>query len=259
MRHELVPVVARVFGPAALTALADAALRAGEDGRWLDQVAAAERARLTVPASPPLVQALAAAPLRALPPPVAHRVLLLAMREARPDVQVRAEHVEGALAVAHGRQAAVDTPAGRWELSGPNVVLLTRDLVPGAAFAYDLPVPGAVEVPEAGGRVTAVAAAEPAGGAPSGMAVVVRALPGFVVRSRRPGDVIRLRAGRRKLQDLFVDAGVPRWEREARPVVTDADDRVVWVPGLGVSEDFRVDPAGGKVVTLRFSPEGEQA
>ncbi|MDP8977886.1 MAG: tRNA lysidine(34) synthetase TilS, partial [Actinomycetota bacterium] len=55
----------------------------------------------------------------------------------------------------------------------------------------------------------------------------------LVVRARRPGDRLRLPAGRRKLADLFVDLGVPRALRGLVPVVADADDEPVWVPGVG--------------------------
>ncbi len=54
--------------------------------------------------------------------------------------------------------------------------------------------------------------------------------PGLAVRARRPGD--RIAGRRRKLQDVFVDAKVPRGEREAWPVVVDDEGAVVVVPGL---------------------------
>ncbi|HXF97721.1 MAG TPA: tRNA lysidine(34) synthetase TilS [Gaiellaceae bacterium] len=54
-------------------------------------------------------------------------------------------------------------------------------------------------------------------------------LPGLAVRTRRPGD--RLAGRRKKLQDLFVDAKVPRRERDAWPVVV-AGEEVVAVPGI---------------------------
>jgi len=54
--------------------------------------------------------------------------------------------------------------------------------------------------------------------------------PGLSVRSRRPGD--RVAGRRRKLQDVFVDAKVPRAERAAWPVVVHDDLGVVSVPGL---------------------------
>ena len=59
--------------------------------------------------------------------------------------------------------------------------------------------------------------------------------PGLVVRSRRPRD--RLVGRRKKLQDVFVDAKVPRAERDAWPVVA-RDVEVVAVPGI--VEDARV-------------------
>jgi tRNA(Ile)-lysidine synthase len=55
------------------------------------------------------------------------------------------------------------------------------------------------------------------------------ALPGLKVRSWRPGD--RLAGRRKKVQDVFVDAKIPRSEREAWPLVVRGGE-VVAVPGL---------------------------
>jgi tRNA(Ile)-lysidine synthase len=55
------------------------------------------------------------------------------------------------------------------------------------------------------------------------------ALPGLKVRSWRPGD--RLAGRRKKVQDVFVDAKIPRSEREAWPLVVRGRE-VVAVPGL---------------------------
>jgi tRNA(Ile)-lysidine synthase len=54
-------------------------------------------------------------------------------------------------------------------------------------------------------------------------------LPGLKVRSWRPGD--RLAGRRKKIQDVFVDAKVPRSEREAWPLVVRGRE-VVAVPGV---------------------------
>ena len=56
----------------------------------------------------------------------------------------------------------------------------------------------------------------------------VRRSPGLKVRGWRPGD--RLAGRRKKIQDVFVDAKVPRSEREAWPLVVRGDE-VVAVPG----------------------------
>jgi len=54
-------------------------------------------------------------------------------------------------------------------------------------------------------------------------------LPGLAVRTRRAGD--RLAGRRKKVQDLFVDAKVPKAERDAWPLVVSGEE-VVAVPGI---------------------------
>jgi tRNA(Ile)-lysidine synthase len=73
----------------------------------------------------------------------------------------------------------------------------------------------------------------------------------LAVRSRRPGDKFRpLGApGRRKLQDFLVDRKVRREDRDTVPLVVDGRDRIVWVVGQSVAEDFRVtDPSQGVIL-----------
>jgi tRNA(Ile)-lysidine synthase len=62
-------------------------------------------------------------------------------------------------------------------------------------------------------------------------------LPGLSVRGWRPGD--RLAGRRKKVQDVFVDAKIPRSEREAWPLVVRGDD-VVAVPGIVEAEGVKV-------------------
>jgi tRNA(Ile)-lysidine synthase len=62
-------------------------------------------------------------------------------------------------------------------------------------------------------------------------------LPGLEVRARRPGD--RLAGRSKKLQDVFVDAKVPRAERDAWPVVVRGEE-VVAVPGIVEDDEVRV-------------------
>src|SRR5437879_10398628 len=56
---------------------------------------------------------------------------------------------------------------------------------------------------------------------------------------RRPGLRLRPAGGRgsRKLQDIFVDARVPREERDGWPLVF-AGEKLAWVPGLAVDADL---------------------
>jgi tRNA(Ile)-lysidine synthetase-like protein len=59
----------------------------------------------------------------------------------------------------------------------------------------------------------------------------------LTVGTRRPGLRLRPAGGRgtRKLQDLLVDAKVPRHERDGRPLVF-LDGDLAWVPGIAVDE-----------------------
>jgi len=56
---------------------------------------------------------------------------------------------------------------------------------------------------------------------------------GLIVRGWRPGD--RLAGRKKKIQDVFVDAKIPRSEREAWPLVVRGDE-VVAVPGIVEAE-----------------------
>ena len=64
---------------------------------------------------------------------------------------------------------------------------------------------------------------------------------GLCVRPARSGDRMRPRGGlgSRKLQDLLVDAKIPRALRGGLPVVTNAAGVILYVPGLRPAEDAR--------------------
>jgi tRNA(Ile)-lysidine synthase len=73
------------------------------------------------------------------------------------------------------------------------------------------------------------------------------------VRSRRPGDRFQPLglAGEKKLQDLFVDARVPRDQRDAVPLVC-GKPGIVWVVGHRIDGRARVTEATRRVLRLRF-------
>jgi tRNA(Ile)-lysidine synthetase-like protein len=65
---------------------------------------------------------------------------------------------------------------------------------------------------------------------------------GLKVRGWRAGD--RLAAGGKKIQDVFVDAKIPRSEREAWPLVVRGDE-VVAVPGIVEREGVKAERVAG--------------
>jgi tRNA(Ile)-lysidine synthase len=73
----------------------------------------------------------------------------------------------------------------------------------------------------------------------------------LLVRRRRPGDRYRPlgMTGDKKLQDVFVDAKVPRWQRDGVPVVCD-NTGIVWVAGYRVAERVKVTVSTRRTVRL---------
>jgi tRNA(Ile)-lysidine synthetase-like protein len=72
--------------------------------------------------------------------------------------------------------------------------------------------------------------------------VIASTLPGLRVRGWRPGD--RLAGRSKKIQDVFVDAKIPRSDREGWPLVVRGDD-VVAVPGIVEAEGVSATHVAG--------------
>jgi tRNA(Ile)-lysidine synthase len=68
--------------------------------------------------------------------------------------------------------------------------------------------------------------------------VIASSLPGLKVRAWRAGD--RLAGRSKKIQDVFVDAKIPRTARESWPLVVRGDE-VVAVPGIVEAEGVRAE------------------
>jgi tRNA(Ile)-lysidine synthase len=76
----------------------------------------------------------------------------------------------------------------------------------------------------------------------------------LAIRCRAAGDWMRpagMGGRRKKLQDLFVDRKIPRQKRDSVPLVVDGDDRIVWVVGEALSEEFRVTEPSQGVIFLK--------
>ena len=267
VRHELLPLLT-AFSPSAAEAVARAAEVAGEDEDFL------ERSAIDLAASIVLMTdhgaALDARSLRQVHPALAARVVRAALERAAPGVFFGREHIKAVIALAAAeappdrgaRSTAVDVPGLAAKREGDRIVLAVRRPEPTAyanSFRIPLSIPGEVALP---GWMVSAQPLPPAGGLPSALRARDRsvAVAGSVlklplaVRSRRPGDRFRPigMGGRgRKLQDFLVDRKVARAERDALPLVVDSDDRIVWVVGHSVGEDFRVTSASQAVILLK--------
>jgi tRNA(Ile)-lysidine synthetase-like protein len=99
-----------------------------------------------------------------------------------------------------------------------------------------LAVPGVTEV--AGWRFEVTDSQRGKSRSAMEVALPARAVAGGLrVRSRRPGDRMRPLGlgGTKKLQDILVDAKVPRGERDGVPLVV-TDQGIAWVVGVCLDE-----------------------
>lgn len=73
------------------------------------------------------------------------------------------------------------------------------------------------------------------------------------VRTRRNGDKMQIKKmlGNKKINDIFIDEKVPMEQRNTWPVVLDAKEEIVWLPGLRKSKfDKEIDEEYD--ITLRY-------
>jgi tRNA(Ile)-lysidine synthase len=279
VRAELLPLLQARFNPAAVDLLADQAELARAEWVWMEDQIAASGLEARSDDSEPGAMVLPVPELERAPVALARLAIWKAMMAAAGGRPVSFRHVEEALQLigtprtgAPGNRPAdrvsdrsVDVPGHFVERVGARLVL--RAGASGgagamSAFRYRLPVPGEVELPEAG----CVVSAEPvaAGHGPEALratagnrASAVVAAPGpLAVRNRRPGDRFRPLGldGEKKLQDFFVDRKVARRLRDGVPLIVDDSDRIVWVAGHGIDEAFRVTDASQAVVILKLRP-----
>jgi tRNA(Ile)-lysidine synthase len=263
VRHDLLPGLGRV-GPDPVAALARLADLARDDDAaldaWADDVLERARRRvgdvLVVPdrvlAEVPVAVArrvvrrlletvaLAAHGEAADPPSTATVTRVLELATGRTVHLPRGVHASaggGWRAVFPAGDPAIETVAlavpgeTRWRAAGIRFVVSTPDSGPPvAATAGQI----AFELPEAWSPPPARhdPGAVPPGGHRERLHLVLPSgHPPVHVRVRRPGDRIATTVGTRRLQDVYVDAGLPRPVRDRWPVLV-VDDRPVWVPGL---------------------------
>ena len=248
IRSEVLPVLKKL-SPAAERNIAETRAELAEESRLLERLAVdllagggAGGASAAIPA-----EALAAAD------PALRRIALRILAE-----RVAGRHVPmGRERAAEIWRLAQKPEGGEVELGGGLRAVCELGLIRFALPDDEQPEPVRLNVPgscrfgqwelRAALRAGPV---EPAG--PELATLDAEALGGeLVVRTWREGDRIRPLGmqGTKTLQDLFTDRKVPRSLRHQLPVVA-AGDRVAWVAGVAVSEDFRLEPEAAEAVII---------
>jgi tRNA(Ile)-lysidine synthase len=261
IRHELIPLL-REYSPGIVRVLAREAAVARHDEDRLGQEAIESAGSIVLSGRRGLE--LDVEGLRSAHPAVASRIVQLALRQAAPDRFFGAEHVDDVLElVREGTGRSVSVPGLTISRRG-NRIVIGGPAVPAFSNSFRIPlsIPGEVTLHDWSVSAEALElgsvsppAPIPLGDGHSEAAVDAEALRlPLAIRSRRRGDRFRpfgMAAGTRKLQDFLVDRKVARAERDGLPLVVDSDERIVWVVGHGIGEDFRVTSPSRGVILLK--------
>ena len=75
----------------------------------------------------------------------------------------------------------------------------------------------------------------------------------LLLRPPKPGDRLQPLGmkGHRKLKEIFVDLEIPREQRAFYPVLA-SEKELLWVPGYGISEKFKVSISSRKIFLLKI-------
>jgi tRNA(Ile)-lysidine synthase len=265
VRHVVLPFLERRLNPRARAALRRAGELIGEESRWLDGQAR-RRLRRCLDARNPA--RLDASRLAGQPAALRRRILRLwlASRGVEPGLlDLAVTDALDRLASSRAGTSARTVDARRRVVRAYGT--LAMDAAQAAkppAFRTRLAVPGVTRVPPLG----LVAEARATRGYRVGRAGCPGALPdrasldagrvgrkALYLRSWRPGDRMRPLGmkGARKLQDVFVDAKVPRETRSRIPIL-ECGGEIVWVPGYRIAADWALRSPRAASITVSLRP-----
>jgi tRNA(Ile)-lysidine synthase len=268
IRHELIPQLQRDYSAGIVEVLGREALLAGQDEEKLEAEAIEIAASVVLTRRPRVIVDVER--LRSLHPAIASRIVRHSLAQLAGNRFVGFDHIQRFLdLVTAGKPGdAVSFPGQQVRLRAPHdgetgVSGLIAELGPepprgadqGAAtlLPFPLSIPGEVMLAGSGLAVSADWATDDPGEGRSACRIDGVRLP-LAVRFRRPGDRFHppgMAGQGRKLQDYLVDRKVARSERDRLPLVVDADDRIVWIAGHAVAEDFRVTAPSRGVIILK--------
>jgi tRNA(Ile)-lysidine synthase len=251
VRHTLLPLLESQFNPAVREALARLADIARVDDETLSRLAD-DVPLLSVPGGAGVLLAQMLGLPLALQRRVARRLLEAAGASGHAMGYANVEAVVGALASSRARRSL----DGGLEARRRETALEVLRAVPRPAPAYECRValPGITPLP--GGEMEgALVDGGPISRDPwTATLDADRLREALTLRTRRPGDRMRPlgMCGSRKLADILTDRKAPPEVRRL-PVLA-CGDRVAWLPGAAVSEEFRVSESTRQVAyfTLRM-------
>ena len=220
LRHNVMPALEQE-NPCLAENLSALALRLREDDALLQQMAAQQEINVST--------------LRRMPGALRSRAIAAYLESCSvPEPESEHIHLVEKLVFSKKPSAKADLPGGvtlvrcydKLEVLKKNIVITPTQL----------PCPGSVTLDAVGLRVIC--------DAPKQEGAAVIPCGKIYVRSRRPGDTMRLSGGTKELKKLFIDRKIPAHKRSAVAVVAD-DKGVLAVHGFGINLDRVADELQG--------------
>jgi tRNA(Ile)-lysidine synthase len=253
VRHEIVPVAEQV-NPVFRETLARSLDLLAADDALLSRLAA-DFARDFAETTPAEEVAFDRDWMRTLERTMARRVVRSAVLSAFPEAsRIESAHIEALVDGLADDDFARDLPDGlrAWTEYGRLVVSQAAN-VPAVVAPSLLPLPGTADLGQAG-RVTAEEVApDQHSGTSDSVVIDAGDLKQLAIGAPLEGDRMRPLGmdGTRKLSDLLIDSKVPRRHRPSTPVVRDGD-RIVWLAGVRMSEEYRVGPETVRAIRITW-------
>ena len=258
LRHEVIPLLQEVQPSVVGNLARTAEIMRAEDEFMSEQ---AENALRAVASQRPGEVGILLSLFAALHPALRRRVLRAAVAKIKGDeTDLPLERIDALMEVALSGQtgSVIELPGGLCgeRTYGELVISPASAPRPSSDREWTLAVPGKLAIRELGLQfeTTRSRAKKPP---PNPMAALVDAskiTSPLVVRTRRRGDRFRPAGmrGTMKLQDFFVNAKVPRDQRDSVPLVVSGDD-IVWVVGFRLGEKFRVSDKTKRSIRIQAS------
>lgn len=241
VRHELIPYLERHFNPRLRRALARTAELLAAEQELLESLAAAPSLEAGGSVTLPVGE------LREAPEALSRlrvRKAIEATGGLRGVAEVHVERILGLASRPAGSGRRLALPGGRVAAVSFDRLRIGPRLQEQGRYAFPLSVPGRVELP--GGLALVAEPAERRSLSDGGAVVGLPAGP-LEVRTRRPGDRVRVRGRAQSLKRYLISQRVPAEQRGRLPLVA-AGREVLWMP------DQPLSGAGERYVRLHLEP-----
>lgn len=281
VRHRLLPLLASEFNPAIAETLARQAEVLAGDEDVLSGLSAGLLKRVYLPGDADGSVSLDLKALRRTPPALQRRILRAAAGDLYGEgaLSLSFANVEDIRGLIDGRTgASVDLAAGLVASKGYHELILSRPPRPSAPpqrHSVELAVPGSIDLPDVGWRLSLAVAGVTqdqagrgwqweASSGPDGRCKFRAVLdwdaliPPLSLRSREPGDRFRPHGGpgERKLKQFMIDAKVPHSTRDTLPLLLDSTGRIAAVFPLRAADWASVTATTSRLLVVEGDLSG---